>query len=62
MKDRIVVVTGASSGIGKACAEEYASRGAKIVLADKNYAKLEELARAFKADGTDFLIVGRCQH
>jgi len=57
MKDRIVVVTGASSGIGKACAEEYASRGAKIVLADKNYAKLEELARAFKADGTDFLIV-----
>jgi NAD(P)-dependent dehydrogenase (short-subunit alcohol dehydrogenase family) len=34
LKDRVIVVTGAASGIGKACAERYASEGAKVVLAD----------------------------
>lgn len=57
MKDKVVVITGASSGIGKALAEEYASRGSKIVVADKNYAKLEELSQNLKNKGTDILIV-----
>lgn len=41
-KNKTVVITGASSGIGRACAEEFASRGANIVLAARQYASLCE--------------------
>jgi dehydrogenase/reductase SDR family member 7B len=33
MKDKVVVITGASSGIGKALAYEFGSKGSKVFLA-----------------------------
>ena len=42
-KDKVVVITGASSGIGKACAEEFASRGANVVLAARQFVTLCEV-------------------
>ena len=47
-KNKVVVITGASSGIGKACAEEFASRGANLVLAARQYVNLCEIAAALE--------------
>lgn len=43
MQNKVVVITGASSGIGKALAEEYASKGWNLVLAARRIDRLKEL-------------------
>jgi short-subunit dehydrogenase len=44
MRDKVIVVTGASSGIGAAVAELLASRGAKVVLAARRKEALDAVA------------------
>ncbi len=43
MKNNVVVITGASSGIGKALAYEFASRGASLVLAARRIDRLKQI-------------------
>ena len=45
LKNKTVIITGASSGIGKSCAEEFAKRGANLVLGARQYLSLCELAQ-----------------
>ena len=43
MKDKIVFITGASSGIGEACAHKFAAGGANLILCARNMEKLSTL-------------------
>jgi len=52
MKNKVVVITGAASGIGKALATECARRGAKLSLADKNREQLTEVCDELRKSGT----------
>ncbi len=45
IKDKVVIITGASSGIGEATAKLFAKKGAKVVLASRSRKKLEILSR-----------------
>jgi NAD(P)-dependent dehydrogenase (short-subunit alcohol dehydrogenase family) len=54
---RLIVVTGASEGIGRAFAENFARAGASIVLASRRRDKLEEVRRAIVDRGGNAEIV-----
>jgi NADP-dependent 3-hydroxy acid dehydrogenase YdfG len=57
MKDKVVVITGASSGIGLATAREFAARGSKVVLAARREDILKELENEFRSKGHEALAV-----
>ncbi|MEM6573983.1 MAG: SDR family oxidoreductase [Pseudomonadota bacterium] len=53
VKGKVVVVTGGSSGIGRACAIQLASRGAKVVVVARKEQELKETVAEMKAAGGD---------
>jgi dehydrogenase/reductase SDR family member 7B len=57
MKDKVVIITGASSGIGKALAEKFAELHANLVLASRNSNALEMLAEKLQDRKINLLIV-----
>lgn len=49
---KVVIVTGAASGIGRATAERFSAEGARVVLADIDAGRLEEVARGLPTERT----------
>ena len=57
IKGKVVIVTGASSGIGEATAREFGREGAIVVLAARRMEKLQTLAQEIASTGTETLVV-----
>ena len=55
LKDRTAVVTGAASGIGRAMTASFLDAGMKVVLADIEAEKLENVVKSFKESGGNVL-------
>ena len=51
MKDRVALITGASSGIGRATATAFAAKGARVVLAARRQDELASLVKEIEAQG-----------
>lgn len=56
LENKIIFISGASSGIGKACAELFARAGAKLILCARSVEKVQEIGNELKAQyQTDIL-------
>ena len=53
LKGRAVLITGASKGIGLACAESFAREGAKLIITGRDAGRLAAAAERLKANGAD---------
>ena len=69
LDDRVVIVTGASSGLGVAFAHCFAEAGADVVLGARRVEKLERVAESVRSTGrrvhtvtTDVADPAQCQH
>jgi NAD(P)-dependent dehydrogenase (short-subunit alcohol dehydrogenase family) len=57
LRERVAVITGAASGIGRGLAERCAGEGMRLVLADVEEAALAETARELEKDGAEVIAV-----
>jgi NAD(P)-dependent dehydrogenase (short-subunit alcohol dehydrogenase family) len=56
LEGRSIIITGASGGIGGACAKLFAAHGAKLILVDRNQANLSMVGAEFAADALTLVL------
>ena len=56
VKGKVVIITGASSGIGESTAMELANHGAKVVLAARREERLKEIDASIEQQGGSSVI------
>lgn len=67
VKNKRVLITGASKGLGSVCAKKFADKGARLVIAGRNVEALEELRQTFpnpknhRAFAGDLIFPQNCQ-
>jgi NADP-dependent 3-hydroxy acid dehydrogenase YdfG len=57
MEKKIALITGATSGIGEACARKFAAGGYDLIITGRNAEKLNQLHDQFVQMGTDVLVL-----
>lgn len=57
MKDKVALITGASSGIGRATALAFAAKGAAVVLAARRQGELDSLKSEIEAAGREAAVI-----
>ena len=57
MEKKIALITGATSGIGEACARKFAAGGYDLIITGRNAEKLNQLHDQFAQMGTDVLVL-----
>jgi NADP-dependent 3-hydroxy acid dehydrogenase YdfG len=56
-RDQVVIVTGASAGIGRALALQLADQGARLAIAARRAERLEQAAEECRAHGGEVLVL-----
>ncbi|MFM5956872.1 MAG: SDR family NAD(P)-dependent oxidoreductase, partial [Dolichospermum sp.] len=56
MKDKVVIITGGSSGIGKALAEVFSQRGSKVLITGRNKQDLLNAQQNLQAKGLEIAV------
>ena len=51
LKDKVILVTGGTSGIGEACSRHFADLGARVVIASNQDARGREMETELRAKG-----------
>ena len=57
LKGKVAIVTGSTSGMGRATAELFAREGAKVVVTGRNEARAKEVVDKIKAEGNEAIYV-----
>ncbi len=57
LKDKVVIITGATSGIGEACALIFGKEGAKVVITGRSREKLDRSSKSLRDNGIEVLAV-----
>lgn len=57
LRDKVILITGAGTGIGEAAAIGFARAGAKVALAGRRFELVDNVAKAIQADGGDAIAI-----